>query len=175
MFRCYRVGMTTAGGRTRTTRAVARAPAPRLTYLVKQAELAIRAQLDGIVGRHGLTTLQYTALSVLQRNPGISSAQLSRRSFVTAQAGNEMVGVLERKELIERQPSPDHQRIRLVYLTTAGAALLDSCDAEVDALEARMLRGVAVATRRQLRSALESCTANLHDGAAEFDVAHSSR
>jgi DNA-binding MarR family transcriptional regulator len=139
--------------------------AARLTYLVKQAELAIRAHLDGIVGRHGLTTLQYTALSVLNRNPGISSAQLSRRSFVSAQAGNEMVGVLERKGLIERRPSPDHQRIRLVSLTPTGAALLDACDAEVDALEARMLRGVNAANRRQLRASLESCTANLRDGA----------
>lgn len=156
--------MTTAGGRTGATRAVVRVPAPRLTYLVKQAELAIRAHLDRIVGRHGLTTLQYTALSVLERNPGISSAQLSRRSFVTAQAGNEMVAILERKGLIEREPSPAHLRIRLVHLTTAGAALLDSCDAEVDALETRMLHGVDAATRRQLRAGLESCTANLHDG-----------
>jgi DNA-binding MarR family transcriptional regulator len=148
---------------------------PRLTYLVKQAELAIRAHLDRIVGRHGLTTVQYTALSVLERNPGISSAQLSRRSFVTAQAGNEMVAILERKGLIERQPSPAHLRIRLVYLTTAGAALLHSCDAEVDALETRMLHGVDAATRRQLRAGLESCTANLRDGAASSDVPHRPR
>lgn len=167
--------MTTAGGRTGATRAVVRAPAPRLTYLVKQAELAIRVHLDRIVGRHGLTTLQYTALSVLERNPGISSAQLSRRSFVTAQAGNEMVAVLERKGLVERQPSPAHLRIRLVYLTTVGGALLDACDSEVDALEARMLRGVDAATRRQLRVGLESCTANLHDGASDSDVPQRSR
>jgi DNA-binding MarR family transcriptional regulator len=167
--------MTTAGGRTSATPAVARAPAPRLTYLVKQAELAIRAHLDRIVSRQELTTLQYTALSVLERNPGISSAQLSRRSFVTAQAGNEMVGVLERKGLIERQPSPAHLRIRLVYLTTAGAALLDACDAEVDALEARMLHGVDAAARRQLRAGLESCTANLHDAGVGSDVPRHSR
>jgi DNA-binding MarR family transcriptional regulator len=167
--------MTTAAGRTGATRAVVRAPAPRLTYLVKQAELAIRAHLDRIVGRHGLTTLQYTALSVLERNPGISSAQLSRRSFVTAQAGNEMVAILERKGLAERQPSPAHLRIRLVYLTAVGAALLDACDAEVDALEARMLHGVDAATRRQLRTGLESCTANLHDGAADPAVPRRSR
>jgi DNA-binding MarR family transcriptional regulator len=166
--------MTTAARRTGVARTV-RVSAPRLTYLVKQAELAVRAHLDGIVGRHGLTTPQYTAMSVLQRNPGISSAQLSRRSFVTAQAGNEMVGLLERKALVERQPSPDHRRIRLVYLTAAGAALLDACDAEVDALEAKMLHSVDAATRRQLRAALEFCTANLHGGAADSNFPHRSR
>jgi DNA-binding MarR family transcriptional regulator len=167
--------MTTVGARTGTSRVVVRAPAPRLTYLVKQAELAIRAQLDRIVGTHGLTTLQYTALSVLERNPGISSAQLSRRSFVTAQAGNEMVAILERKGLIERQPSPANLRIRLVSLTKAGAALLEACDGEVDELETRMLRGLDASKRRQLRSGLESCTANLHDGAAGSVVPRRSR
>jgi len=167
--------MTTLAGRAGATRAGVRVPAPRLTYLVKQAELAIRAHLDRIVGRHGLTTLQYTALSVLERNPAISSAQLSRRSFVSAQAGNEMVAILERKGLVERRPSPLHLRIRLVSLTATGAALLDSCDAEVDALEARMLRGVDAATRRQLRATLEACTANLHEHGAGSGVPRRAR
>ena len=38
--------MTTAGGRTGATRAVVRTPAPRLTYLVKQAELARHIERD---------------------------------------------------------------------------------------------------------------------------------
>jgi DNA-binding MarR family transcriptional regulator len=86
-----------------------------------------------------------------------------------------MVSILERKGFIERQPNPANLRIRHVFLTTAGAALLDSCDAEVNELETKMLRGVDAATRRQLRVGLESCTANLHDGAAGSDVPRRSR
>ena len=79
---------------------------PRTTYLVKQLELAIRTGMDAIAGEFGVTALQYTALSVLIRHPGLSAAQMAQRSFVSPQAGNEMVRILERKGLITR--TPDH-------------------------------------------------------------------
>lgn len=141
--------------------APSQAPPPRLTYLVKQAELAIRSDLDQVVRTCGVTILQYTALSVLDRSPGISSAQLSRRSFVSAQAGNEMVAVLERKELIERRADTGHPRILSIYLTAGGRAVLRRCDDRVDEIEARMLAGLDKSARLALRKALEACVANL--------------
>ena len=59
---------------------------PLLIYMIKQVELAVRARLDEIVRPAGLTALQYTALSVLERHTDMSSAQLARSSFVTAQS-----------------------------------------------------------------------------------------
>ena len=57
-----------------------------LLYLVKRVELAVRSRLDEVLRPGGLTTLQYTALTVLQRHPAsLTSAQLARNSFVTAQ------------------------------------------------------------------------------------------
>ena len=41
---------------------------PLLIYMLKQVELAVRARLDEIVRPAGLTALQYTALSVLERH-----------------------------------------------------------------------------------------------------------
>ena len=61
-------------------------PAPLLLYLLKRVELAVRARLDEIVRPAGLTAAQYTALTVLERHDDMSSAQLARHSFVTAQA-----------------------------------------------------------------------------------------
>lgn len=52
-------------------------------YLVKRLELAIRARMDEVLRPHGLTTLQFTALTALRDRDGLSSAQLARRSFVT--------------------------------------------------------------------------------------------
>jgi DNA-binding MarR family transcriptional regulator len=134
---------------------------PRLTYLVKQAELAIRSELDRIIRRCGVTTLQYTALSVLDRSPGLSSAQLARRSFVTAQAGNEMIASLERKGLIERYADTGNRRILSTYLTAQGRAVLGSCDEQADELEARMLASLGPVAQLKLRRGLEACVANL--------------
>jgi hypothetical protein len=70
--------------------------------MVKQVELAIRSQIDEIVRPVGLTAAQYTALTVLERHDNMSSAQLARYSFVTAQSMADMITTLEARTLIER-------------------------------------------------------------------------
>ena len=134
---------------------------PRLSYLVKQLELAIRAEMDARARVAGLTALQYTALTVLQRQPGMSGAQLSRRSFVSPQAGSEMLGHLERKGLIARAPDPDNRRVLRVRLTEEGERTMHDCDRWMDAIEARMLAGIPVAEQRALRAILAACEGNL--------------
>ena len=83
-----------------------------LLYLVKQVELASRAKLDEIVRPAGLTALQYTALTVLERHSDMSSAQLARASFVTAQSMADMITALEDRELIERHRDRTDRRRR---------------------------------------------------------------
>src|SRR6202000_529864 len=67
---------------------------PTLLHMRKQVEVARRAQLDEIFRPIGMTALQYTALTVLERHPDLSSAQLARNSFVTAQTMADMVRAL---------------------------------------------------------------------------------
>src|ERR1700722_17695020 len=134
---------------------------PRTTYLVKQLELAIRAGMDAIAGEFGVTSLQYTALSVLARHPGLSAAQMAQRSFVSSQAGNEMVKILERKGLITRTPDTYNRHIRRISLTPAGQAVLSQCDVRIDRLEARMLDTLESADIEILREALGACTRSL--------------
>jgi DNA-binding MarR family transcriptional regulator len=134
---------------------------PRTTYLVKQLELIIRAGMDAIAGEFGVTALQYTALSVLARHPGLSAAQMAHRSFVSPQAGNEMVKILERKGLITRTPDTYNRHIRRINLTSAGRAVLSQCDVRIDRLEARMLDTLGPADIETLREALGACMRSL--------------
>lgn len=135
--------------------------APRTTYLVKQLELVIRSGMDAIAGEFGVTSLQYTALSVLARHPGLSAAQMARRSFVSPQAGNEMVKILERKGLIVRTPDADNRHIKRISLTGAGCSVLSRCDVLIDQLEARMLEALPPADVETLRAALGACVRSL--------------
>jgi DNA-binding MarR family transcriptional regulator len=134
---------------------------PLLLYLVKQVELAARARLDDIVRPLGLTALQYTALTVLERHTDMSSAQLARSSFVTAQSMADMIAGLESRGLIERHRDRDDRRRLVVALTPGGRALLDRCRDEVLALEHGMLTGVSEQQAAALRAALSTCHANL--------------
>lgn len=129
----------------------------RTAYLVKQLEQAIRAELDAKTRELGLTALQYTALTVLKRHPGMSGAQLARRSFVSAQAGSEMIANLERKGLITREPDPANRRILRITLTPEGDAVVGACESWMDRLENQMLSGLDAPQREALRTALDAC------------------
>jgi len=132
-----------------------------LLYLVKQVELAVRSHLDDLLRPAGLTALQYTALTVLERHPDLSSAQLARNSFVTAQSMADMITTLEGHGLIERHRDRTDRRRLVVALTIAGRELLDRYRDQVDALEEQMLAGLTQAQISSLRRNLHACHANL--------------
>ncbi|WP_223831207.1 MarR family winged helix-turn-helix transcriptional regulator [Streptomyces venezuelae] len=126
-----------------------------LLYLVKRTELAVRARLDELVRPAGITALQYTALTVLERHDGISAAQLARDSFVTAQTMADMVRTLEGRGLIRREPNPDNRRERLILLTDAGRALLDEYAGPARGLEDRMVADLTPDEVDAFRQALQ--------------------
>lgn len=133
------------------------AQAARITYLVKQLERAIRSEMDRQAAEVGLTALQYTALTVLQRHPGMSGAQLARRSFVTAQAGSEMIANLERKGLVTRTPDPRNRRILRVSLSPDGERVVDECSQWMDRIEKQMLADLTPRQADVFRKHLEGC------------------
>ena len=141
--------------------AVPTASEPMLLYLVKQVELAVRSHLDNLLRPAGLTALQYTALTVLERHPDMSAAQLARNSFVTAQSMADMITALEGRGLIERHRDQADRRRLVVALTSAGRELLDDYRNQVAALEKRMLAGLGSDETSQLRRSLHACHANL--------------
>ena len=134
---------------------------PSLLYVMKQVELAVRAELDEIVRPAGLTALQYTALTVLERHPNLTSAQLARNSFVTAQAMADMVATLQDLELIERHRDERDRRRLVLAVTPAGRRLLRRLRDQVAALEDRMVAGLTDHQIAQLRQSLLSCRAAL--------------
>jgi DNA-binding MarR family transcriptional regulator len=134
---------------------------PTLLYVMKQVELAVRSALDDIVRPDGLTALQYTALTVLERHPNLTSAQLARNSFVTAQAMADMVSALRDLGLIERHRDERDRRRLVLALTPDGRRMLGRYRDQVAALEDRMLVGLTDRQIDQLRQSLLSCRAAL--------------
>jgi DNA-binding MarR family transcriptional regulator len=134
---------------------------PTLMYVMKQVELASRARLDELFRPIGMTALQYTALTVLERHPDMSSAQLARNSFVTTQSMADMVTALEERGLIERHRDAADRRRLVLALTSDGRALLRRYRGKVAALEQQMLAGLTDAQVSELRHSLRACRANL--------------
>ncbi|MFE2070847.1 MarR family winged helix-turn-helix transcriptional regulator [Streptomyces sp. NPDC059467] len=127
---------------------------PSLLYMVKQVELVVRSHLDELVRPVGITALQYTALTVLERHDGLSAAQLARDSFVTAQSMADLVRSLESRGLIRRERNPRNRRELLILLTDAGRELLAGVAGPVRELEERMVRELTAHQEEQFRQAL---------------------
>jgi len=136
---------------------------PRISYLVARLERAVRAGIAKRVAPHGLTTAQYTTLSILGVRSGLSNAQLARRSLITPQSMSEVLHALEEKGLVARRNHPAHGRILPAELTQRGRSVLTACDHAVDELEEEMLRDLAGRNRSALRAGLMSAARSLHD------------
>jgi len=131
-------------------------PTPPLTlYLVKRLELAIRALMDDALRPFGLTTLQYTALSVLRARGATSSAQLARRAFLRPQTMHEMVLTLEKRGYLRREADPANKRVLLATLTEDGQDLLDRCSPAIHELESALTAGLSSGQREIFREGLE--------------------
>jgi DNA-binding MarR family transcriptional regulator len=127
----------------------------RLSYLVRQAQLATYQQLDQALRAFGLTPAQYTALAILsRRGESLSSAELARRLGVTPQSANAIVGTLDTQQLVRRTDDGENRRVRALQLTPKGRALLARCDAEVDRFERAFFGELSGAEQEVLRGLL---------------------
>jgi len=99
---------------------------------------------------HDLTPVQYAALVAIHTHPGIDATRLSAViAFDRSTLGN-VIERLETKSLVERKPARDDRRVKLLYLTKPGAALLREIVPSVERAQGRMLQPLKPADRKTL-------------------------
>jgi len=136
----------------------------RIGYVVGRLDRALRREIAALVKPYGLTVAQYTALSILRDRPGLSNAQLARRTYVTPQSMNEVLISLESGGLIVRSPAANHGRVVEVALSDRGNEVLAACDRAVTHMENAMLADLDDDGREQLLAALVNCVYRLGAG-----------
>ena len=132
-------------------------------YLLNQASLAVRAHLEAALRDLQMTGIQYTILSTVAAHEGISSAELSRRFFVTAQTMNEIINGLEQRGLISRREDPANKRILRMKLTAPGRKLLKQCDTIADRIEAAAFDWIPRRDYQALREGLRMLLRGLRE------------
>jgi DNA-binding MarR family transcriptional regulator len=112
-----------------------------LIYLIEQIESGIRRPFEDLINAHGISIAGYTALTVLQFRPGISSSELARRTFVRAQTMAPTVNALIDAGLVRRERSTGRQLA--LHITDLGLELVAELAPDVSSLEARMTAQLA--------------------------------
>jgi DNA-binding MarR family transcriptional regulator len=134
---------------------------PHFGYVVGRLDRALRREIGALVAPFGLTVPKYTALSILRGRPGLSNAQLARRSYVTPQSMNEVLAALEIDGLIVRSPAANHGRKLEVAMSERGIEVLAACDRAVSHMENAMLADLDQEGREQFLEAISNCVRRL--------------
>lgn len=108
-------------------------------YLLKRAELAVRSCMDVALAEFDLTPAQFLMLYRLRDHAELSGAALARDIGVRPQSIIGLIRPLERKGILEREPSPAHQRVLHMRLTTVGKKLLADAIRAAGRIEGELL------------------------------------
>jgi DNA-binding MarR family transcriptional regulator len=138
---------------------------PGVSYAVARLHQRLFASITERVSPYGLTTLQFTTLSVLSRHGApLSTSQLARRAFMTPQSMSEVIHALERMGLIKRDPHPNHRRTLPATLTAKGRRVLAACEEAVSEFEDLMLAGFSEKDRAAFLDMVKGAVRNLGGG-----------
>lgn len=97
-----------------------------------------------------LTPVQYAALIAIHTHPGIDATRLSAVIAFDRSTLGSVIERLQAKDYIERKPAPEDKRIKLLYLTRSGAAILREIIPAVERAQARMLEPLKPTERKAL-------------------------
>lgn len=97
-----------------------------------------------------LTPVQYAALVAIHTHPGIDATRLSAVIAFDRSTLGSVIERLQAKKLIDRKPSSDDKRVKMLYLTRSGAAVLRDIMPSVERAQARMLQPLKAAERKAL-------------------------
>ena len=97
-----------------------------------------------------LTPVQYAALIAIHTHPGIDATRLSAVIAFDRSTLGSVIERLQAKDYVERKPAPEDKRIKLLYLTKSGAAILREIIPAVERAQARMLEPLKPADRKTL-------------------------
>lgn len=104
-------------------------------YNTRRASLVIVGEFIERMAVFDLRIVDFSVLSLIAHNPGITSKQLCNTLGVQAPNLVSMVNDLEKRQLIKRLPHPNDGRAMGLHLTDAGEKMIRSAEKTASQLE----------------------------------------
>jgi DNA-binding MarR family transcriptional regulator len=106
-----------------------------LGYNARRAALQIIELFLERMAPYGLRPVDFSVLSVIAHNPGITSRQLCTSLNLLPPNFVAMLAGLEKRDLVQRQPHPSDKRAYALQLTPAGQKLTRDAESTAQDLE----------------------------------------
>jgi DNA-binding MarR family transcriptional regulator len=126
-----------------------------LGYNARRAALAVIGVFLERMQPYQLKPVDFSVLSVVAHNPGITSRQLCTALGILPPNLVGMVNALEKRELVLRRPHPRDGRAMGLHLTPGGQKLMRDAERTAAALEADVASRLTPAEQRTLISLLK--------------------
>jgi MarR family transcriptional regulator, temperature-dependent positive regulator of motility len=99
---------------------------------LRRAYLSISRCGDAMFSPYRLTTDQYALMRAVQRNPGVRQSDLREVIFAEPNTVTAMVTLLEKRGILRRKLSATDGRVRLLFLTPHGNAVMNRLSEDWD-------------------------------------------
>ncbi len=119
-------------------------------YNARRAYLVVRELFVKRMAVYDLRVVDFSLLSLITHNPGITSRQLAAALGLLPPNVVGLVNTLEKRGLIERQPHPVDGRAVGLHLTPAGEALVSEAESTVEHLEIDATSSLTATERKTL-------------------------
>lgn len=115
----------------------------RFGYLIHDVSRLRRTLFDRWLAPSGITRSQWWVLAFLARRDGMPQTELAAQLDIGKVALGALVDRLETGGFVQRGAAPGDRRVKLVFLTAQGRALLGTLRANSRAFNERILSGIS--------------------------------
>lgn len=126
-----------------------------LGYNARRAALVIIELFLKRMAVYDLRPVDFSVLSLITHNPGISSRQLCAELNMLPPNLVGMINTLEKRELIVRKPHPSDGRVIGLHLTEKGGKLMTDAEQTAKVLEEEAASKLTVTERKTLMRLLQ--------------------
>lgn len=131
-----------------------------LAFLLVDAGRKLNDAYDLNMKPLGLTRSQWRVVAYVSRTPGVSQTELAESIECSRMAITSLLDRMQNKGLIERREVENDRRVRAVFLTDKGSALVRRMNKTAVRVLEQVFAGTTLADRQQLHQLLETLKAN---------------
>ena len=132
-------------------------------HLIRRAHQVAVAIFMEETGSYDVTPVQFAILSALSEDPGEDQVTLAGKVAFDAATFGSVIGRLESKGWVRRQPDPDDRRRKLLWITPAGTEAAGKMKRAVNKVQSRIMVRLNTGERKQLLALLDKLVSG-HDG-----------
>ena len=127
----------------------------RLGYVLRRAQIAVFQDFFEAFSELDLRPAQYSVLTLIEHNPGLPQGRVAEALGIQKTNFVAMIGALEDRNLVRREPSKQDRRIHGLFLTREGEKLMVKLHKSAQEHEMRILNRIGASAYHELFIPLE--------------------